>query len=123
MRVRVSLSTGLSFPADLYANPVATDLAARMPFTATFVDFNGVEKVARLDAPLSIRGVPSADAPQPGEIGYYGPSHGLVLYYDKVGRWPGLVRIGRFQLPVEELQALPDGFTARFSRHDDEVAT
>lgn len=54
-------------------------------------------------------GVPSADAPRPGEIGYYAPTQSLVLFYASPGRWPGLVRAGRFDHPVDQLRALPDG--------------
>lgn len=120
MNLRVTLSTGLEFDADLYANPVAADLATRLPVEAVFTDFNGVEKVAGLENPLRLRGVPPKDSPQPGEIGYYAPTRSLVLYYGTVGTWPGLVRIGRFDLPVDTLRDLPNGFTARFVRTEDD---
>ena len=119
MRVHVTISSGDAFDASLYSNPVAADLAARLPLTLTFRDFNSVEKVARLDSPLHLRGVPDRDGPKPGEIGYYGPSQGLVLYYDNVGTWPGLVRIGRFDFDLDALRRLPDGFTAQLTRYDE----
>ena len=97
MRVHVTISSGDAFDASLYSNPVAADLAARLPLTLTFRDFNSVEKVARLDSPLHLRGVPDRDGPKPGEIGYYGPSQGLVLYYDNVGTWPGTDRTVRLR--------------------------
>ena len=119
MRIHVTLSSGDAFEASLYSNPVAADLAVRLPLTLTFTDFNRVEKVARLDSPLRVRGVPDRDGPAPGEIGYYGPSQGVVLYYGDVGTWPGLVRIGRFDLDLDVLRRLPDGFTAQLTRSDD----
>jgi hypothetical protein len=114
MRIEAMLSNARRFGAELFDNPVAADLATRLPLTAAFEDFNGVEKVARLPHSLRVEGVPDRDAPEPGEIGYYAPNQALVLYYDRVGSWPGLVRIGRFDLPLDELRELPDGFTARF---------
>lgn len=119
MDVHVTLSTGIEFGAVLYSNPVAADLAVRLPMEAVFTDFNGVEKVAPLENPLRVEGVPPEDSPNPGEIGYYAPARSLVLYYGTVGTWPGLVRIGRFDLAVETLRVLPDGFSARFSRAED----
>lgn len=94
---------------ELYDHPVARELAAALPLELVFKDFNRVEKVAPLDRPLTLRGVPDADAPEPGEIGYYAPTQGLVLYYDRPGRWPGLVRMGRFTYDLNALRELPDG--------------
>lgn len=117
IRIRFDQETG-GFGGELYPNPVAVDLAASLPLQLTFSDFNGVEKVARLDEELVMNGVPASDEPTPGEIGYYAPTRALVLYYGLVGRWPGLVRIGRFDLDLGELRALPDGFTLRIERDD-----
>ncbi|KJL27510.1 cyclophilin-like fold protein [Microbacterium oxydans] len=118
MRVHVALSVGIEFDADLYANPVAADLATRLPMDAVFTDFKGVEKVATLERALRLRGVPAEDSPEPGEIGYYAPTRSLVFYYGSVGTWPGLVRIGRFDLALPTLRDLPDGFSARLTRTD-----
>lgn len=95
--------------AELYDHPVASELVKALPLNLVFNDFNQVEKVATLDSPLTLHGVPDADAPEPGEIGYYAPTQGLVLYYGSPGRWPGLVRMGRFSYDLDTLQALPDG--------------
>lgn len=94
---------------ELYDNPVADQIAALLPFEAGFEDFHDQEKLARLERTLDVTGVPSADAPRPGEIGYYAPTQSLVLFYASPGRWPGLVRVGRFDHPVDQLRALSDG--------------
>lgn len=94
---------------ELYEHPVASELAQLLPLDLVFNDFNQQEKVATLGGSLSLRGVPDADAPEPGEIGYYAPTRGLVLYYGSPGRWPGLVRMGRFSYDLSALRALPDG--------------
>jgi hypothetical protein len=113
--LRLTLN-GEELAGELYDNPVAEDLAARLPVRITLADFNGVEKVGRLDRPLRVSGVPSSDAPSPGEIGYYAPGSAFVLYYGEVGRWPGLVRIGRFTADLAWLAALPDGIDAHVAR-------
>lgn len=80
-----------------------------MPLEAAFDDFHAQEKLTRLPRALDVSGVPRSDEPLPGEIGYYAPGSSLVLYYASPGRWPGLVRIGRFDLPLASLRELPDG--------------
>lgn len=94
---------------ELYDHPVAQELFNLLPLQLVFDDFNGVEKVAVLDQPLNIVGVPDSDAPSPGEIGYHAPSRGVVLYYGSPGKWPGLVRMGRFDYSLDSLRELHDG--------------
>lgn len=108
MKIQLTID-GTPVAAELYDHPVAHELAQLLPLDLVFNDFNQQEKVAVLDAPLELRGVPDADAPQPSEIGYHASSQGLVLFYVSPGRWPGLVRMGRFDYDLSALRALPDG--------------
>lgn len=56
-------------------------------------------------------GVLADDDPEISDIGYYAPSRSLVFYYDNVGYWDGIVRIGRFtHRDIELIQRQPDGF-------------
>ena len=80
----------------LWDNATARDLIAQLPLTLTFRDFNSVEKIAQLPRKLSMDGVPAGDDPFPRDIGYYNPSGNLVFYYDDVGYFTGIVRIGQF---------------------------
>lgn len=108
--MKITLRIGNDLVAgELYDNPVADQVGGLLPFEAAFDDFHDQEKLTRLPHALDVGGVPSADEPRPGEIGYYAPGSSLVLYYADPGRWPGLVRVGRFDLPLERLRALPDG--------------
>lgn len=102
--------------AELYDHPVAGELAERLPLTLVFNDFNQVEKVAHLDHPLTLLGVPEADAPAPGEIGYHAPTQGLVLYYGSPGRWPGLVRMGCCTYDLNFLRELSEGSRIKIAK-------
>lgn len=112
MRIELTIA-GTRSAGELYDNPVAAELAELLPLELDFADFNGVEKLASLGRALTVTGVPEADEPGAGEIGYYAPTRNLVLYYDSPGRWPGLVRLGRFDYAVDALRTLPDGTRIR----------
>src|SRR5215216_6990505 len=97
----------------LWNNPTARDLITQLPLTLTFRDFNGVEKIGHLPRKLSLDGVPAGDDPLPRDIGYYAPSVDLVLYYDDVGYFNGIVRIGQFDGSVDAIASQTGDFTAR----------
>jgi hypothetical protein len=97
----------------LWDNATARDLIAQLPLTLTFRDFNGVEKIAQLPRKLSMDGVPAGDDPFPRDIGYYAPSGDLVFYYDDVGYFNGIVRIGQFDGSVEAIANQRGDFPAR----------
>lgn len=108
--MKITLRVGNHLVAgELYDNVVADQIAELLPFEAGFDDFHDQEKLAPLGRTLSLEGVPGIDEPGAGEIGYYAPSPSLVLYYASPGRWPGLVRVGRFEHPLDQLRAMPDG--------------
>ena len=100
----------------LWDNATARDLLALLPLTLTFRDFNGVEKLAPLPRTLSMDGVPAGDDPFPRDIGYYAPSGDVVFYYDDVGYFPGIVRIGQFDGSMEAIVRHTGAFTARIER-------
>ena len=97
----------------LWDNATARDLIAQLPLTLTFSDFNGLEKIARLPRELSLEGVPAGDDPLPRDIGYYAPSRDLVLYYDDVGYFNGIVRIGQFDGSVDAIVSQTRDFNVR----------
>jgi hypothetical protein len=97
----------------LWDNATARDLIAQLPLTLTFRDFNGVEKIAKLPRELSMDGVPAGDDPLLRDIGYYAPSGDLVFYYDDIGYFNGIVRIGRFDGGVDAIVSQTGDFTAR----------
>ncbi len=99
-------------PARLRDNSTARDLIAQLPLTLDFRDFNGVEKIARLPQPLTMNGVPKGDDPEPRDIGYYAPSRNLVLYYEDVGYWKGIVRLGVVDGDMDVIREQTGSFTA-----------
>jgi hypothetical protein len=102
--------------ARLADNATARALAAQLPLTLTFTDFNRVEKIATLPRPLSTDDVPAGADPDIGDIGYYAPSGDLVFYYGDVGYWDGIVRIGRFDTSMELIEHQDDGFPVTIER-------
>jgi hypothetical protein len=49
-------------------------------------------------------GVPEGDDPEPQDIGYYAPSNDLVFYYDDVGYYDGIVRLGVFDIDINVIR-------------------
>lgn len=92
-------------------NAAAASLIHQLPLTLTFTDYGGHEKIADLPAPLSLENLPAGNDADPLTIGYYAPGQALVLYYEHVGYFNGIIRIGTF----DALAAIRDhdkGFTA-----------
>lgn len=81
----------------LDANAATADLLAQLPLELSFEDFGGQEKIAVLPAALNLDGMPSGSSADAGTIGYYAPNQGLVLYYDSVGYYPGIIPLGSFE--------------------------
>jgi hypothetical protein len=99
-----------SITAQLADNPTGQDLASQLPLTLSIRDFNRVEKIADLPRPLTMDGVPAGDDPDINDIGYYAPSNNLVFYYDEVGYFNGIVRIGQISgQDIELIERQPDG--------------
>lgn len=107
---------GRTYAATLADNPAARDLAAQLPLTLTFRDYNRVEKIATLPRALSTHGLPAGADPEINDIGYYAPTGDLVLYYGSVGYWDGIVRLGVLPDGMPEIANQPDGFTATLAR-------
>ncbi len=97
----------------LWDNATARDLISQLPLTLNFRDFNAVEKIAQVPRKLSMAGVPPGDDPFPRDIGYYAPSGDIVFYYDDVGYFTGIVRIGQFDGSVDAIVSQTGDFAAR----------
>ena len=88
---------GRGINGHLDGSATSRSLVAQLPLTLTFRDFGGQEKVTELPAPLSLDGAPDRSGADPLTIGYYSPDQRLILYYDHVGSFAGIVPIGTFE--------------------------
>lgn len=109
--------------AYLRDSPTAGDLMALLPLELDFRDLNAVEKIARLPRELTMEGVPEGDDPEPNDIGYYAPTGHLVLYYDDVGYWDGIVRLGVFTSDMGPIRNQAGTFPARIELANQEPTT
>lgn len=80
----------------LQNNDASASLLAQLPLELSFQDYNEQEKIAAIPAPLSLDGMPSGGSAEPGTIGYYAPDQALVLYYETVDYFTGIIPIGTF---------------------------
>jgi hypothetical protein len=108
---------GETVTATLSGNAAARSLIEQLPLTLSFSDYGGKEKTAELPEPLSLDGAPAGDEADPLTIGYYAPDQALVLYYEHVGYFPGIVRIGSFD-DLAPIRDRTGGFTARLAPGD-----
>ena len=108
---------GETVTGTLSGNAAARSLIEQLPLTLSFSDYGGKEKTAELPEPLSLDGVPAGDEADPLTIGYYAPDQALVLYYEHVGYFPGIVRIGSFD-DLAPIRDRTGGFTARLAPGD-----
>lgn len=112
LRIEITVD-GQRFGADLSDSPASHDLLAQLPQTIEMRDHGGVEKTGPLRAPLSLEGQPSGADPDIGDVGYFAPTHDLVLYYGDQSYFPGIVILGRME----------DGAADRIAQMDGEVTT
>jgi hypothetical protein len=87
---------GMQIAGELDDSAASASLIDQLPLTLSFRDFGGQEKIADLPAPLNLDGAPAGSEAPPLTIGYYAPNQGLVLYYDRVGYFAGIVQLGTF---------------------------
>jgi hypothetical protein len=97
---------GANVAGSLHPSAATTSLLAQLPLELSFTDFGGQEKIAALPAPLPIDDMPPGSAAEPGVIGYYAPNQSLVLYYDHVGYYAGIIPIGTFD-DVDAIREAP----------------
>jgi hypothetical protein len=98
-------------------NATARDLAAQLPLTLTFLDYNNVEKTAPLPRELSLEGAPEGHDPAAGDIGYWAPGGDLVFYYDSDAPFfNGIVRIGEFDGEMDAIERQGGDFSVTIER-------
>ncbi|BBE22585.1 hypothetical protein MN0502_14680 [Arthrobacter sp. MN05-02] len=101
---------GSTISAHVDSSAVAASLMEQLPLTLPVHDFGGQEKVTDLPEPLDLEGAPAGSGAEPGMIGYYAPDQRLILYYEPVGYYNGIIPLGTFD-DVPVIENLPDGAT------------
>ena len=94
---------GQTLEARLWDSPTAQSLIDQLPLTLDFSDYGRQEVLAEPPHPLTTAGAPSGDSAPAGTIGWYAPGGVIVLYYTDVGRYDGIVRIGKIDGDVSVL--------------------
>lgn len=102
---------GGQITGELDNSAASASLIAQLPLTLSFGDHAGQEKLARLPTPLDLSGAPDASDAPPLTIGYYAPDQVLVLYYEQVGSFAGIVPLGSFE-NADALTGQTGDFTA-----------
>jgi len=93
--IRITVD-GATVNAVLHNNAASASLVSQLPLELSFTDYGGQEKIASIPAPLNLDGLPSGGSAEPGTVGYYAPDQAIVLYYDSVGYYEGIIPLGTF---------------------------
>lgn len=108
---------GQKIAGELDSSPASASLLAQLPLTLSFRDHGGQEKISELPAPLDLDGAPKGSDAAPLAIGYYVPEQSLVLYYEHVGYFNGIVPLGTYENSAA-VRNQPDGFTVTIRKPD-----
>ena len=90
--------------ARLYDNATARDFASLLPVTITLHDLGGREKAAPL--PRELTDGQDQSSYRAGQLGYWGPSNDLAIYYRNDGFTipdPGIVIIGEIDTGLDAI--------------------
>ncbi|WP_427131549.1 cyclophilin-like fold protein [Pseudarthrobacter sp. S9] len=108
---------GQKIAGELDGSATSASLLARLPLTLSFRDHGGQEKISELPAPLDLDGAPKGSDAAPLAIGYYVPEQSLVLYYQHVGYFNGIVPIGTYE-ETDAVRNQTDEFTVTIRKAD-----
>jgi len=103
--------------AEIFDNEAGRDFMALLPYTGSFEDFGGAEKISYLPRKLSTKGSPSADQLK-GDFTYYAPWGNLAVFYKGDGYGGSLYTLGRIVSGKDKLRGQKQGFTATIEKID-----
>jgi hypothetical protein len=91
-------------------NAATRDFLSMLPLTLDVEEYAGSEKIAYLPRSLDTTGA-TGWQPRDGDLIYFAPWGNLGFYYDASGArfHDGVIHLGTFTAPLEELVALEDG--------------
>ena len=108
---------GQKIAGELDGSATSASLLAQLPLTLSFRDHGGQEKISELPAPLNLDGAPEGSDAAPLTIGYYAPEQSLVLYYQHVGYFNGIVPVGTYD-NSDAIRNQTNDFTATIRKAD-----
>lgn len=103
-KILIEIDGGPTLNGELWDRPTARDLIRQLPLTMDFSDYSRQEVLAEPPQPLTMKGMPSGEDALTGTIGWYNPGRVVVLYYTDVGRFNGIVRLGKIDGDVSALR-------------------
>lgn len=96
---------------NMYDNPTSRDFLTKLPLTITLEDYAGTEKISYLSKKLSTEEAPSGSDPSIGDFAYYAPWGNLAIYYKDFGYSNGLIKLGKIESGLENLETMKENFT------------
>jgi hypothetical protein len=117
MKIRMDLN-GTRVTATLDDNATSKDFMALLPLTVTLEDYNGTEKISKLEKKLSTKDAPAGINPSVGDIAYYAPWGNVAFFYKDFGYSRGLVKLGRIDSRVDAFDR-PGTLQVRVQRIDE----
>jgi hypothetical protein len=103
MKIRMDVN-GRRVTATLDDNATSRDFIALLPLTLTLEDYNGTEKINKLEKKLSTKDAPAGIDPSVGDIAYYAPWGNVAFFYKDFGYSRGLVKLGRIDSGVDAFE-------------------
>ncbi len=113
MRIRMTFD-GRTMTATLYDNPTAQDFFSILPLDLIIKNYGPNEKLAYLPRKLTEEGSGPFGNEKPYDLCYFMPWGNLAMFYAEY-KYPGLIRLGRFDEGYEALHA-PGEFPLRIER-------
>lgn len=86
---------------EIYDNPAGRSFAAMLPLTLTMEDYNGTEKISRLNNKLETAGMADVFDPSENDIAYYAPWGNICFFYKDFRPSRSLYPIGKITSGAE----------------------
>lgn len=112
VEIRISFGNEV-LTASLNNSPAARDLAAMLPLTLEFGDYQGMEKFGRLPRKLNLEGTPRGYDPAKGDLAQYTPWGNLIIYYKEASYYPGLIPLGKITSGMDAVTRMKEGEKVR----------
>jgi hypothetical protein len=103
---------------NMYDNPTSRDFVSQLPLTITLEDHAGTEKISYLSKKLSTEEAPSGSDPSVGDLAYYAPWGNIAIYYQDFGYSNELIKLGKIESGLENLETMKDNFTVHIEKVD-----